>query len=90
MAHERQARRAAQHHADAPAARGPELNPVENPGSRPGQALWQCMRDNRLSNRIVQSNEDILDHACAVWRRIVDQPWSIITIGQRDLAHGLQ
>ena len=60
--------------------KAPELNPVEN--------LWQFIRDNWLSNRIFQSYDDILDHACAAWNRIVDQPWRIMTIGMRDWAHG--
>lgn len=60
--------------------KAPELNPVEN--------LWQFIRDNWLSNRIFRSYDDILDHACAAWRRIVDQPWRIMTIGLREWAHG--
>jgi len=60
-------------------AKAPELNPVEN--------LWQFIRDNWLSNRTFQSYDDILDHACAAWNRIVDQPWRIMTIGMRDWAH---
>jgi transposase len=61
-------------------AKAPELNPVEN--------LWQFMRDNYLSNRIFQNYEDIVDHCCAAWNRIADQPWRIMTIGLRDWAHG--
>jgi len=60
--------------------KAPELNPVEN--------LWQFIRDNWLSNRIFRSYDGILDHACAAWRRIVDQPWRIMTIGLREWAHG--
>ena len=57
----------------------PELNPVEN--------IWQFMRDNWLSNRIFQSYEDILDHCCFAWNRLVDQPWRIMSIGLRKWAH---
>ena len=60
--------------------RAPELNPVEN--------LRRFIRDNRLSNRILQSHEDILDHARAASHRIVDQPWRIMTIGLRDRVNG--
>jgi hypothetical protein len=60
--------------------KAPELNLVEN--------LWQFIRDNWLSNRVFQSCSDILDYACAAWRRIVDQPSRIMTIGLRDRAHG--
>ena len=59
--------------------RAPELNPVEN--------VWQFLRDNWLSNRIFQSYDDILDHCCAAWNKLIDQPWKIISIGLRDWAH---
>lgn len=60
-------------------AHAPELNPVEN--------IWQYMRDNWLSNRIFRSYDDILDHCCAAWNRLVDPPWTIISIGRRHWAH---
>jgi putative transposase len=60
--------------------RAPELNPVEN--------VWQFMRDNWLSNRVFASYEDIVDHCCAAWNKLVDQPWRIMSIGLRDWAHG--
>jgi transposase len=57
----------------------PELNPVEN--------IWQFMRENWLSNRIFTSYNDLLDHCCAAWNKLADQPWHIMTIGLRDWAH---
>ena len=60
--------------------RCPELNPVEN--------VWQFMRDNWLSNRIYSSYEDIVDHCCFAWNKLVDQPWRIMSIGLRHWAHG--
>lgn len=57
----------------------PELNPAEN--------MWQFMRDNWLSNRIFKSHEDILDHCCHAWNRLIEQPWRIMSIGLRDWAH---
>lgn len=60
--------------------RSPELNPTEN--------IWQFIRDNWLSNRVFRSYDDILDHCCAAWNRLVDQPWTIMSIGLRDWAHG--
>ena len=60
--------------------RSPELNPTEN--------IWQFIRDNWLSNRIFRSYNDILDHCCAAWNRLVDQPWTIMSIGIRDWTHG--
>src|SRR5262249_5018371 len=43
----------------------PELNPVEN--------VWQFMRDNWLSNRIFKSYDDLVDHCCEAWNKLVDQ-----------------
>src|SRR5260370_8882480 len=48
-------------------AKSPELNPTEN--------IWQFMRDNWLSNRIFRSYEDILDHWCHAWKKLVYQRW---------------
>ena len=61
-------------------AKCPELNPVEN--------IWQFMRDNWLSNRVFSSYEDILDHCCFAWNKLIDQPWKIISIGLREWARG--
>jgi transposase len=60
-------------------SKAPELNPVEN--------VWQFLRENWLSNRVFTSYSDILDHCCAAWSRLVDQPWRIMSIGLRDWAH---
>lgn len=60
--------------------RCPELNPVEN--------VWQFMRDNWLSNRIFKSYDDVVDHCCFAWNRLVDQPWRIMSLGLRQWAHG--
>ena len=61
-------------------AKAPELNPVQN--------VWQFLRENWLSNRIFPSYEAILDHSCAAWNKLIDQPWRIMSIGLRDWAHG--
>ena len=60
-------------------AKAPELNPVEN--------TWQYMRENWISNRIFTSYTDILDHCCGAWNKLVDQPWTIMSIGLRDWAN---
>jgi transposase len=59
--------------------RSPELNPVEN--------IWQFVRDNWLSNQIFGSYEQIVDHCCNAWNRLIDQPWLIMSIGLRTWAH---
>jgi transposase len=61
-------------------AKSPELNPVEN--------IWQFLRDNWLSNRVFTSYDDIVDHCCFAWNRLIDQPWKIMSIGMRDWAYG--
>ena len=61
-------------------AKCPELNAQEN--------AWQFLRDNWLSNRIFSSYEDLLDHCCDAWNKLVDQPWRIMSLGLRDWAHG--
>ena len=60
--------------------KSPELNPVEN--------VWQFMRDNWLSNRVFKSYDDLVDHCCQAWNKLVDQPWRIMSIGLRQWAHG--
>jgi transposase len=62
-------------------AKCPELNPTEN--------VWQFLRDNWLSNRVFKSYDDIVDHCCDAWNKLVEQPWRIMSIGLRDWAHEL-
>ena len=59
--------------------RSPELNPVKN--------IWQFMRDNWLSNRIFGSYDEIVSLCCDAWNNLIDQPWKIMSIGQRQWAH---
>jgi hypothetical protein len=59
-------------------AKCPELNPVEN--------IWQFMRENWLSNLIFETCEDILDHCCAAWNKLVSMPETITSIGTREWA----
>ena len=58
----------------------PELNPTEN--------IWEFMRDNWLSNRIYKSYDDIVDHCCESWNKLIGQPSRIMSIARRDWAHG--
>jgi transposase len=60
-------------------SKSPELNPVEN--------IWQFIRGNWLSNRVFSSYDDIVDHCCYAWNKLVEQPWAIMSIGLRDWAH---
>ena len=56
----------------------PELNPVEN--------VWQYLRQTRLSNRVFESYDDIVDAACAAWNRLIAMPEKIASIGTRKWA----
>ena len=60
-------------------SKSPELNPQEN--------VWQFLRDNWLSNRVFDSYEDIVDHCCDAWNKLVEQPARITSIGMREWAH---
>ena len=60
--------------------RSPELNPVEN--------IRQFLRDNWLSNRIFKSYDDIVALCCEAWNKLIEQPWKIMSIGQRKWVMG--
>lgn len=57
--------------------------------------LWQFhyfapvryLDDDWLSNRIFKSYDDIVDHCCFAWTKLVDQPWRIMSLGLRQWAH---
>ena len=48
----------------------------------------QVHRDNWLSNRVFKSYDDLVDHCCAAWKNLADQPWRTMSIGLRQWAHG--
>jgi len=47
----------------------------------------QCNLSGKRYNRIFASYRDILDHCCAAWNKLTDQPWLIMSIGLRDWAY---
>ena len=55
--------------------RAPELNGQEN--------IWQFIRQNWLSNRIFTGFDNIVDHCCDAWNRLIEQPWKIMSIAHR-------
>jgi len=59
-------------------SRSPELNPVEN--------IWQYLRQTSLSNRVFADYDAIIDAGCKAWNRLIDQPWKIMSIGNRKWA----
>ena len=66
----------------------PELNALLSEVEGPVENIWQCMRDNWLSNRVFTSHDNIVDHCCEAWNKLIDQPWRIMTIGRRKWARG--
>jgi transposase len=60
-------------------SRAPELNPVEN--------VWLYLRQNWLSNTVLENYDAIIDAACAAWLKLIAQPETITSIGMRDWAH---
>ena len=60
-------------------AKCPELNAQEN--------VWQFLRENWLSNRIFTGYDNLVDHCCYAWNKLVAQPWTVMSIGLRDWAH---
>jgi hypothetical protein len=80
MAHVDASRRTNQHYHYCSAA--------EIPRTQPGRKHLQFMRDNWLSNHIFKSYDDLVDHRCAAWNKLIDQPWRIMSIGLRQWAHG--
>jgi hypothetical protein len=41
---------------------------------------------NWLSNRVFKSFDDIVDHRCYAWNTLIDQPWKIMSIANREWA----
>jgi hypothetical protein len=57
------------------------------PGAQPAGKRLAVHAGNWLSNRIFESFDDIVDHCCDAWNKLIDQPWRIMSIGLRDWAY---
>jgi hypothetical protein len=44
------------------------------------------MRDNWLSNRVFESYDEIVDHCCDAWNKLIELPSRIMSIGNRQWA----
>ena len=44
------------------------------------------MRQNWLSNRVFQTYDDILALSADAWNKLIDRPWTIMSIATRDWA----
>ncbi len=56
----------------------PELNPVEN--------VWEFLRQNFLSNLVLDDYDAILDACCSAWNKLVSLPDQIRSLTHRDWA----
>ena len=56
----------------------PELNPVEN--------VWAYLRGNKLSNRVFDTYEAIVEACCDAWTWLMTQPERITSIATRSWA----
>jgi len=56
----------------------PELNPVEN--------VWAYLRGNKLSNRVFDTYDAIVDACCEAWNWLTAPPERITTITSREWA----
>ncbi len=56
----------------------PELNPAEN--------VWAFLRSNKLSNRVFDRYDAIVEACCDAWNRLIAQPEHITTIASRAYA----
>ncbi len=54
----------------------PKLNPQEN--------IWQLLRQNYLSNRVLDTYAAIVDTCCTAWNALASQPKTITSIATRD------
>ena len=48
----------------------------------------RVMRDNWPSNRVFASYTDLVDHCCEAWNKLIERPWTIMSICLRDWANG--
>lgn len=49
--------------------------------------VWQFLRDNWLSNTVFKSYDHIVELSCQAWKRLIEQPWTIMSIGTREWDH---
>lgn len=63
-------------------SRAQELNPAE--------VVWQYLRQTWLSNGVFDTYDAILNAGCDARNRLIAQPETVMSIGQRDWAHTSQ
>src|SRR5829696_1937046 len=79
LAYDRSLGRAEEHH--------PRLPALARPRAQSGREHWQYLRQNRLSKRVFETYEAIIEAACDAWRSLLAEPTTITSIGHRGWAH---
>ena len=64
------------------------LLPLPPRSPAPVENVWQYLRQNRLSNRIFDNQDQIVSLCCDAWNNLTDRPSKIRSIGYRKWAHG--
>jgi hypothetical protein len=59
----------------------------KSPNRATPRGALQFKRDNWLSNRVFNNDDNLIAHCCAAWNKLEDQPRRIMSIGLRDWAH---
>ncbi len=57
-------------------ARSPELNRIEN--------VWQSLRENGLSNRLLENQAGLIAAGCDAWTRLMKEPTAIKSSASRE------
>jgi hypothetical protein len=58
---------------------------LQRSGFNSQENIWQFMRQNWLTHRILKSFDD-LDHSCYAWTTLIDHPQMILSIAHRNSA----
>ena len=61
--------------------------PANNRAQSAGKRLAVPARQLALKSNL-QIRDDVVNHCCEAWNKLVDQPWRIMSIGLRNWAHG--
>ena len=64
------------------------LLPLPPRSPAPVENVWQYLRQNRLSNRVFDNQDQIVSLCCDAWNNLTDRPSKIRSIGYRKWAHG--
>jgi len=64
--------------------------PARSPGLNRVESVWQSLRENGLSNRLLEDQADGLAAGCDVWTRLMKEPRAIKSGASRDWTQNSQ